>query len=270
MVTIPFHQTLRATAPIFIILIYRLLYRSTYTRTTYLSLLPIILGVALATYGDYYFTRLGFLMTLLGTLLAACKTIVTNRLQTAGLHLSALELLYRMSPLAFVQSLAMAYLNGELTSFHDFALSSNKFSGTAAVIILVNGVMAFGLNVSSFSANKKAGALTMTVAANVKQILTVLLAILFWKLEVGWVNALGKPFFFFYSSRWVYGLTAKQASPLPSPAARGTPSSSWPARRAEKSRGWKRGRGARRTSLPRRFLEWWMAGRGRGWVTLTT
>ena len=91
-----------------------------------------------------------------------------------------------MSPLACLQSLAIAYMNGEIDNFRTFTLDQ-----TSTLIILVNGVMAFGLNVSSFSANKKAGALTMTVAANVKQILTVLLAILFWKLEVGWINALG-------------------------------------------------------------------------------
>ena len=91
-----------------------------------------------------------------------------------------------MSPLACLQSLLIAYFNGETVAFRTFTLSP-----TVILVIAVNGIMAFGLNVSSFSANKKAGALTMTVAANVKQILTVLLAILFWKLEVGWINALG-------------------------------------------------------------------------------
>jgi hypothetical protein len=41
--------------------------------------------------------------------------------------------------------------------------------------ILFNGAVAFGLNVVSFTANKKAGALTMDVAANVKQVLTIVL-----------------------------------------------------------------------------------------------
>jgi hypothetical protein len=34
-----------------------------------------------------------------------------------------------------------------------------------AVALIMNGVIAFGLNIVSFTANKKAGALTMTVAA---------------------------------------------------------------------------------------------------------
>ena len=59
------------------------------------------------------------------------------------------------------------------------------------MLFTVNGALAFALNYTSFTANKKAGALTMTVAANVKQILTVLLAVVFWGLEVGYINGVG-------------------------------------------------------------------------------
>ena len=69
----PFHQILRSTTPIFTILIYRLRYNRSYSTRTYLSLIPIVVGVGYATYGDYYFTPIGFLLTLLGVILAAVK-----------------------------------------------------------------------------------------------------------------------------------------------------------------------------------------------------
>jgi hypothetical protein len=37
-----------------------------------------------STYGDYYFTAWGLFLTLLGTFLAALKTVVTNLIQTGG------------------------------------------------------------------------------------------------------------------------------------------------------------------------------------------
>ncbi|MCJ1423815.1 UAA transporter [Sticta canariensis] len=191
MVTIPFHQVVRATTPVFTVAIYRFYYSNTYSFDTYVSLVPVILGMGLATYGDYYATILGFLMTLLGAILAALKTVVTNRMQTAGLHLTAIELLYRLSPLAVLQSLTLAYFNGEFSGIEKFLFEQGNLSMKFAFIISVNAAMAFGLNVTSFSANKKAGALTMTVAANVKQILTVLLAVIFWRLNVGFINASG-------------------------------------------------------------------------------
>lgn len=36
-------------------------------------MIPLVLGVGLATYGDYYFTNVGFILTLAGVILAAIK-----------------------------------------------------------------------------------------------------------------------------------------------------------------------------------------------------
>lgn len=191
MVTVPFHQVLRATTPVFTVAIYRFYYSKTYSFATYVSLVPVILGVGLATYGDYYASMLGFFMTLLGAILAALKTVVTNRLQTAGLHFTAIELLYRLSPLAVLQSIAMAYLNGEFSGIQKFPFEQGNLSMKFILYFSINAAMAFGLNVISFTANKKTGALTMTVAGNVKQILTVLLAVVFWHLKVSFLNASG-------------------------------------------------------------------------------
>lgn len=54
-----------------------------------------------------------------------------------------------------------------------------------------NGGLAFLLNVVSFTANKKVGALTMTVAGDVKQCLSVVVGVWVFRLEVGWLNAVG-------------------------------------------------------------------------------
>jgi len=59
------------------------------------------------------------------------------------------------------------------------------------LVLLGNGCLAFGLNVSSFQTNKLAGALTMTLAANVKQCLTILLGVLLFDVRVGLWNAAG-------------------------------------------------------------------------------
>ncbi|KAI9828656.1 MAG: UAA transporter [Thelocarpon impressellum] len=183
LVTIPFHQVVRATSPIFTVLIYALCYHKTYSLSTYVSLAPVIAGVGFATYGDYYCTALGFFSTLLGSFLAALKTVITNRLQTGPLQLSAFEILHLMSPLALSQSLAYAYLSGEFAAFGRLAFVEGRLNITMLNVLLVNGLMAFALNVTSFTANKKAGALTMTVAANIKQVLTIVLSIVFFQLD---------------------------------------------------------------------------------------
>ncbi|KAK9454913.1 triose-phosphate transporter family-domain-containing protein [Dipodascopsis uninucleata] len=189
LVTVPFHQIVRAMTPFFTVIIYVVGFRKVYSTMTYISLIPVVAGVGFATAGDYYFTPIGFILTLLGAFLAALKTVATNRVQTGRLRLSPLELLFRMSPLAFIQTVIYAYFTGEIAGLREYW--STSMTTTMMLKLALNGAIAFGLNVVSFTANKKTGALTMTVAANVKQILTIVLAIIFFHLAVTPLNALG-------------------------------------------------------------------------------
>lgn len=175
---------MRSTGPIFTIIIYRVYYSRSYAPATYISLVPIVFGVALTTYGDYYFTPIGFLLTLLGVVLAALKTVAANRLMTGGLKLPALELLLRMSPLAAAQSLFYAFLMGEFRGFFTWAAEGN-LTNSYSMALAGNGLLAFFLNIASLHTNKLAGALTMTICANLKQLLTVVLGIVMFDLKVG-------------------------------------------------------------------------------------
>ena len=190
MVSMPFHQILRSTCPVVAVLIYRVYYSRTYSLATYLSLIPLILGAGLVTYGDYYFTLVGLVLTLFGVILAAVKTIVSNRLMTGTLALPALELLLRMSPVAAAQTLLYSISTGEAHDFVAFVKAGNL---TPAQILALagNGVLAFLLSVASLHTNKLAGALTMTVCANLKQCLTVLLGIVLFDVKVGVLNGYG-------------------------------------------------------------------------------
>lgn len=73
MVSVPFHQIARSTCPVATILIYRWFYGRSYAKATYMALIPIVLGVGLSTYGDYYFSFVGASLTFLGVFLAAIK-----------------------------------------------------------------------------------------------------------------------------------------------------------------------------------------------------
>ena len=185
LVSVPFHQVMRSTCPIVTIWIYRACYGRTYSTATYLSVIPLILGVALATAGDYYCTLIGFALTFLGVVLSSVKTVATNRLMTGSLALSAMEALLRMSPLAAIQCILYAFLTGEVERFR-IAYAEGQFSNSFGVALL-----AFVLNLISFQTNKVAGALTMTVCGNVKQALTIGMGIVLFNVQVGLLNATG-------------------------------------------------------------------------------
>ncbi|GEM07495.1 ribonuclease III [Rhodotorula toruloides] len=189
LVSVPFHQVVRAMTPLFTILVTMVFFRKRHSRQTYLSLLPVVAGVAFATYGDYSFTVWGFILTLLGTLLAALKTIITNRVQVGRLKLHPLDLLVRMSPLAFMQCVFFGWWSGELDRVRVYG--ATEMNRHKAIALAVNGAIAFGLNIVSFTANKKTSALTMTVAANVKQVLVIVLAVLIFNVSLNPTNLFG-------------------------------------------------------------------------------
>ncbi|KPV73349.1 uncharacterized protein RHOBADRAFT_38525 [Rhodotorula graminis WP1] len=211
LVSVPFHQVVRAMTPLFTIAMTVTLFRQRYSRQTYLALVPVVAGVAFATYGDYSFTPWGFFLTLLGTFLAAVKGIVTNRVQVGRLKLHPLDLLVRMSPLAFIQCVFFGWASGELDRVSEYA--TTEMTQSKALALALNGAIAFGLNVVSFTANKRSGPLTMTVAdesslslsrperaqpdmplappPNVKQVLTIVLAVLIFKVVLNPTNLVG-------------------------------------------------------------------------------
>ncbi|GAA5997930.1 uncharacterized protein JCM10292_006916 [Rhodotorula paludigena] len=189
LVSVPFHQVVRAMTPLFTIVMTTVLYHKRHSRQTYLSLVPVVAGVVFATYGDYSFTAWGFILTLIGTFLAALKTITTNRVQVGRLKLHPLDLLVRMSPLAFMQCVFFGWWSGELDRVREYG--AVEMTSHKAIALAMNGAIAFGLNVVSFTANKKTSALTMTVAANVKQVLTIVLAVLIFNVSLNPTNLLG-------------------------------------------------------------------------------
>ncbi|KAF9467179.1 triose-phosphate transporter family-domain-containing protein [Collybia nuda] len=243
LVTVPFHQVVRASTPLFTILFSASLFGAKSSRAKLIALIPVVTGVGFATYGDYYFTPWGFFLTLFGTILAALKTIYTNLLQThTSLYratslksdprvrskiltktspsdhaqafrvtlppLTPLHLLYLLSPLAFIETTLLAHFSGELGRVHEYSVAGIRYplgrgythglpsftpglSNMLLWLLMMNGVMAFALNVVSFSANRKVGALSMTVAANVKQVLTILCAVIMFNLTITPTNALG-------------------------------------------------------------------------------
>jgi len=84
------------------------------------------------------------------------------RFRCHRLQLHPLDLLTHLSRLAVVQCIAYAYLLGEI----DLVFRRSSYSSISRQIALIsgNGVVACALNIVSFEANRRSGALSMGVA----------------------------------------------------------------------------------------------------------
>lgn len=188
-VSVNFNQVARSLVPVFVMAISIFFFRRTYSSDRKWAVLPIVLGVAIAFYGDMRYSTMGVVYTALCVFLAALKAVLGGELLQGDLKLAELDLLYKMCPLAFLQLALVAYMNGEVEAIlQDW--ESLQASG-ALRIVLLTGLFSFSLNVSSFVANKVTSALTLCVAANVKQVLLVAFGTMFFGDPVGIVNAIG-------------------------------------------------------------------------------
>ncbi|KAI9647998.1 hypothetical protein NHQ30_002626 [Ciborinia camelliae] len=183
--TIPDHQVIRSTIPIFIIILSILLHRKPYPLLTMLTLLPLTTGVILATRGSLTLSTDTMTLGTTGALLSALKTLATHHLQTAH-AIPALAIMRYVSPLAGIQATIWSYMNGEIDEFlvkQFFSSRSTLFSTSTSpspspsfpgsTLLLANGTLAFLLNWSSFTTNRHAGALSMAVLGNIKQVLAI-------------------------------------------------------------------------------------------------
>ncbi|KAI8833912.1 hypothetical protein BC829DRAFT_407475 [Chytridium lagenaria] len=173
MVSLPFHQVVRSTNPAVTLALESVFFgKKIANQNVYLSLMMVIAGVALATLGEYEFSIPGLLMTLLGVLLSSLKGICTNRLLVGTLHFHPLDLLRRMSGLATLQCLLVAWWSGELSAFQRFI---SPMMVTIGVSIASDGVRT----------------LSMTVAGNVKQSMTIALSVWVFGYIITVPNGLG-------------------------------------------------------------------------------
>lgn len=122
-------HTIKGLSPLFTVLAYRVLFRIRYARATYLSLVPLTLGVMLACSTGFSTNFFGILCALVAALVFVSQNIFSKKLfndaaraesemQPAGRRkLDKLNLLFYCSAIAFILSLPIWLFSGRTVSF---------------------------------------------------------------------------------------------------------------------------------------------------------
>lgn len=188
-VSVNFNQVMRSLVPGVVMVFSGYALEKTHSFAQKASLLPIVLGVMLACFGDMHFTPLGFGMTALCVVLAATKVVASNVVLTGALKLEPMDLLTRLCPLAVVELLLLSAVAGELSAI------LNEWESIASdntiPVVLLSGVSSFTLNITSFWANKVTSPLTLSVAANAKQVVLIGIATVVFGTPINAVNGAG-------------------------------------------------------------------------------
>lgn len=210
-------HTIKGLSPLFTVVAYRLIYNIRYPVATYLSLVPLTLGVMLACSAEFRGNIFGIIYAFLAAIIFVTQNIFSKRLfneaaiaEAAGQprtnKLDKLNLLCYSSGLAFLVTSPIWFWSEGITLlgdfFHDGSLDLSSHPeafdhGRLALEFVFNGTFHFGQNIIAFVLLSMVSPVTYSVASLIKRVFVVVIAIIWFQNPTTKIQGLGIALTFF-------------------------------------------------------------------------
>jgi len=206
-------HTIKGMSPLFTVLAYRFVFSVHYSPATYLSLVPLTLGVMLACSAEFKGNIIGIFCALGGAIIFVTQNIFSKKLFNEAARAEAdgqyqqsrkldkLNLLCYSSGLAFVLTSPLWIWSEGLSLFSDFlhdgALNLPKGGkdalgpGRLALEFIFNGTFHFGQNIMAFVLLSIVSPVTYSVASLIKRIFVIVVAIVWFGNRTSNIQAIG-------------------------------------------------------------------------------
>ncbi|VDK76491.1 unnamed protein product [Litomosoides sigmodontis] len=192
-VSVSYVQTVKATMPLFAVFSARVVLKERQTKHVYLSLIPIIIGVAITTFTELSFDLGGLLSALLSTgIYSVLNVFVKKVLENTNIH--PLHLLALNSRIAAILLFPVWCLRDGLLLWRGAELTKNQPSPhdpNFIVFLLLSGILSFLQNLCAFMLIHRLSALSYAVANAAKRITVISASLLTLRNPVTPANVFG-------------------------------------------------------------------------------
>lgn len=206
-------HTIKGLSPLLTVAAYRIFFKIEYSIPTYLSLVPLTLGVVMACSADFNANFMGLLMAFASAILFVTQNIVSKQIfndaaaaEKEGLPPTRftkpdkLNLLCYSSGLAFIFTVPLWLWSEGFTLISDFLhdasidLSERPGSydhGRLLIEFLFNGTFHFGQNIVAFVLLSMISPVTYSVASLIKRVFVIVFAIVWFGKPMTMIQACG-------------------------------------------------------------------------------
>uniref|UniRef100_A0A1A9Z2E3 Sugar phosphate transporter domain-containing protein n=1 Tax=Glossina pallidipes TaxID=7398 RepID=A0A1A9Z2E3_GLOPL len=187
-VPVSYAHTVKATMPLFTVILTRLIFNEKQPTLVYLSLIPIITGVCIATVTEISFDMMGLISALISTMGFSLQNIFSKKvLKDTGIH--HLRLLHLLGKLALYMFLPVwIYLDSFQIVKHPIV---TNFDYRVIALLFVDGVLNWLQNIIAFSVLSLVTPLTYAVASASKRIFVIGVSLIILGNPVTWINCFG-------------------------------------------------------------------------------
>uniref|UniRef100_A0A061RBV7 Putative sugar phosphate phosphate translocator n=1 Tax=Tetraselmis sp. GSL018 TaxID=582737 RepID=A0A061RBV7_9CHLO len=187
---VSFNQAVGATTPFFTAVLSYLITGAVENTKTYFALIPVMVGIMIASGFEPSFHLMGFLACVGGTGARALKSVIQSViLSDAEDQMDSMNLLRYMAPVASVVLLPLSLLMEDAPFFKAQGIAAEY--PTFYFALGVNCFLAFFVNLTNFLVTKYTSALTLQVLGNAKGVVAVAISILLFRNPVSYVALVG-------------------------------------------------------------------------------